>query len=88
MRKILHKNIHTKITFLQKSHCRKRSMRYSNDIQLLSPRTNYGKKNILYEGAQLYNKLPKEIKNTKTFLSFKNKLKRHILSDFSQFYFL
>jgi hypothetical protein len=82
VRKILHKDIHTKITFSKEIHQHKMKLRRSIDIKLLPPRTNYGKKSIMYEGSQLYNKLPKNIKESKSIATFKRLLKHHILSRF------
>lgn len=83
--KILKKSIHTHISFKIKSQTQKRSLRRPYDIQLPSPRTNYGKKNITYEGAQLFNKLPNDIKRTESLFSFKKKLKHYITKHFSEF---
>lgn len=54
------------------------NLRHKNKIQLRKPRTNYGHKTILYEGAQLYNNLPKEIKESSSINVFKNKLKIYL----------
>lgn len=79
VRKILNRDIHTKITFTKKLQVQKIKLRNANNLILRPSRTNYGKKNIEYEGAQLYNSLPKEIKETKSMLSFKKLLKFYIL---------
>lgn len=78
IRKILNKDIHTKICFTEKQQTMK--LRNANNLILRPPRTNYGKKCILYEGAQLYNKLPKGVKDTKTTAQFKKVLKLHLLN--------
>lgn len=44
IRKILNKNIHTQICFTKKHQTQKIRLRNANDIQLYSPRTDYGKK--------------------------------------------
>ena len=54
------------------------SLRNTNQIKLRRNRTNYGKKAITYEGAQLYNNLPKNIKESKSLAVFKSKLKHYI----------
>lgn len=82
VRKILKKDIHTSITFTIKSQIRTRSSRFSNNIYLPNvPRTkNYGLKNFKYEGAQIYNRLPKDIKSIKSIFLFKKSLKHYILN--------
>lgn len=83
--KLIHKNIHSKITFTKKGQTQKRITRRMNNICLRPPRTNYGRKNILYEGAELYNKLPNDIKEIQSFTLYKKTIKHHILKDFSRF---
>lgn len=80
--KILNKDIHSKISFTKKGQILKRKTRQSNNIYLRPPRTSYGKKNILYEGAQMYNKLPSDIRQIQSYALFKKTLKFHILKDF------
>lgn len=80
IRKILNKNINTAISFKQKSQMQRIKLRSMNNLVLRPPRTNYGKNNIEYEGAKLYNKLPNNIKNAKTMSGFKKMLKSLILS--------
>lgn len=64
-KKIITGAIHTNITIPQRQY--KHSMRNKNKLCVPKPRTvNYGKKNLTYEGVILYNKLPEEIKNSKT----------------------
>lgn len=64
-----------------KSQIQKRITRQANNIILKKHRTNYGKKCILYEGAQIYNKLPKDVKESKTLQTFKKNLRCHIYKD-------
>ncbi|KAL0851343.1 hypothetical protein ABMA28_007163 [Loxostege sticticalis] len=80
--KILNKQIHTVLSF-RKKHEIQYSMKLRNANHLISrtPRTNYGRKNIEYEGVKMYNKLPIEIKNATSTASFKKKLKSHILNE-------
>lgn len=78
VRKILSKDIHTNITFTKKQSIQKIRLRNANDIKLHKPRTNYGKKNIMFEGAYLYNKLPKDIKESKSTSKFKRLLKNYV----------
>lgn len=78
VRKILNKDIHSKITFTKKQDIQKIKLRSANDIKLHKPRTNYGKKCIMFEGAQLYNKLPNDIKEAKSLLTFKKLLKSYL----------
>lgn len=78
IRKILTKNIHTQISFTKKSQIQKIQLRNTNDLVLRTPRTNYGKKNILFEGAKIYNKLPKDIKNIQSINTYKKLLKHYV----------
>lgn len=84
IRKILTKDIHSQITFTKRIDIYKRMTRRANNLCLRSHRTNYGKKSILYDGAQLYNELPKTIKEAKSLFTFKKLLKSHILKDFHE----
>lgn len=83
--KLLNKNIHSRITFTKKGQTQKRITKRKNHICLRKPRTNYGRKNILYEGAELYNKLPNDIKEIQSFTLYKKTIKHHILKDFTRF---
>lgn len=83
VRKILTKDIHSQIVFTKTMHIQKRMTRQANNIPVRPPRTNYGKRNLMYEGAKLYNKLPKDIKDVSSFSTFKKLLKSHILKDFA-----
>lgn len=80
IRKILNKDIHTKTTFTKKPQIHKMRLRKCKDIDLYSPRTNYGKRTIMYEGSKMYNNLPKDIKESKSLATFKRLLKNHILN--------
>lgn len=78
IRKILNKEIQTQMKFTTKGSHQKIQLRNSTHLVLRQPRTNYGMRNIEYEGAQMYNKLPTEIKDTKCILLFKKLLKDYI----------
>lgn len=81
IRKILTKHIHTQIIFTKKAQVQKKLLRNANNLVLRTPRTkSYGKKNLMYEGAQLYNKLPKEIKNSQSIKTFKKLLKDYLIT--------
>lgn len=84
IRKIITKDMHTQITFTKKKQLQKIQLRSANNLVLRAPRTNYGKKNILYEGAQLYNKLPNDIKSSQSILTFKKLLKYHVIKKLGQ----
>lgn len=78
VKKILDNSIQTNISLTKKTYTH--NLRNQNKLILRPPRTeNYGKKNILYHGVQLYNKLPNEIKDSKTIAIYKRKLKEYIL---------
>lgn len=79
IRKILNKNIHSNITFTKRKKMHKMNLRREHDLlQLYSPRTNYGRKSIMYEGSKLYNTLPKYITESKSIATFKKLLKEYI----------
>lgn len=78
IRKVINNNIHVQISFTKKHHHQKIKLRNANDLILRTPRTNYGRKCILYDGAKLYNSLPTNIKETKGINIFKTRLKQHI----------
>lgn len=81
IRKILSKDIHTNISFTTKNkYPHLRRLRSANNIILRPPRTNYGKRNITFESAQLYNKLPSNIKECKSMQTFKKLLKSYFSS--------
>lgn len=81
VRKILTNNIHTQIKFTKKIDIQKMRLRNANNLVLWKVRTkNYGKKNLMYEGAQLYNKLPKDIKNSQSVYTFKRLLKHYLIN--------
>lgn len=83
--KIINKKIRSQIKFTKKISTQNRVSRRAHNIILQAPRTNYGKKNIMYEGAQLYNKLPLTIKQIDSFKLFKYKLKQYFLRDYTEF---
>lgn len=82
IRKIINKNINISLSFTKHSQIIKRSTRRASLLVLPKVRTNYGKRNITFEGAQLYNKLPPYIKNVNSFNVFKYKLLRYIQEKF------
>lgn len=77
--KILNKNINTTLTFTKKHQVQKKKLRNSNFLVTRTPRTNYGKKNIEYEGINMYNNLPLTIKEAKNITMFKKLLKVYIV---------
>jgi hypothetical protein len=79
IRKILNKNIHTSLSFTQKSQLTKRKLRRPSLLVLPKIRTKLAKKSITFEGALLYNKLPSNIKNAESFQCFKSQLHDYII---------
>ena len=53
----------------------------SSSLCLPKPRTNSMKKSFMYDGAYLWNSIPKEIRESKSFASFRNKIATHINSN-------
>lgn len=82
IRRILNKNIHTNITFIKKNQLHSKYNRRRGDhLVLPTIRTKYGKRTITFEGAQFYNRLPKDIKGAGTFGVFKYRLQKYISED-------
>lgn len=80
IRKILDKKIHTEISFESKGQLHKYATRRASHLPILpKTRTKSGKKMIVFEGAKLYNNLPKQVKTLKNFTMFKSRLYNHIL---------
>ena len=79
--KILQNNLQSELSFLTNEQKGNRPLRSANNLYLPKTRTNYGKKSIIYEGAQIYNKLPQDIKTSKTFYNFKAKLKEYLIKN-------
>ena len=52
----------------------------SSGLSLPNPRTNINMKNsFMYDGAYLWNSIPKEIRESKILSSFRNKIAAHII---------
>ena len=49
----------------------------SSGLSLPKPRTNNMKNSLMYDGAHLWNYIPKEIRESKTLSSFRNKIAAH-----------
>lgn len=81
IRKILDGTIHSEITFNTKSKFQRMKLRNADHLALRFPRTRYGTQNLMHDGAKLYNNLPKTLKDTKTFKTFKSKLKSHVTNN-------
>ena len=50
----------------------------SSSLYLPKPRTNTMKNSFKYDGAQLWNSIPKKIRESKSLSSFRNKIAAHI----------
>jgi hypothetical protein len=73
MKKKITNIIKTNMNIKLKTHTH--SLRNRNKVELITPRTNYAKKTILFEGVQLFNGLPNDFKLCKDVNAFKNKLR-------------
>jgi hypothetical protein len=51
----------------------------SSGLSLPNPRTNNMKNSFMYDGAYLWNSIPKEIRESNTLSSFRNKIAAHII---------
>jgi hypothetical protein len=69
--KITHNMTHSNILFATKGNTLKHLFRRANHLVLPNIRTNYGKNNITFVGAQLYNKFSSTVKNTSSLNIFK-----------------
>lgn len=78
IKKIKSGSVQSEITIYERSHIS--NLRNKYKLHIDNVRTNYGKKTIMFEGVQLFNKLPDEIKLCDSIKSFKTKLKNHIVS--------
>lgn len=78
IRKILHKEIHSKLTFTKKKELQNYRNRNAENLITTRSRTNYGQRNISSEGVKLYNMLPLDLKNVKSLNVFKNKCNDYI----------
>ena len=52
----------------------------SSSLCLPKPLTNNMKKSFTYDGAHLWNSIPKEIREIKSLSSFRNKIAAHIIA--------
>ncbi|CAH2109003.1 unnamed protein product [Euphydryas editha] len=76
--KILTKKIHCQIKFIRHHKMPRYSLRRHNKLVTPKARTNYGKKTITFEGAQLFNNLPDHVKVADSITIFKRRLKLYI----------
>ena len=81
MYKLLNKMGHKSLTniFTYKSEKTKYHLRdISSGLCLPQPRTNNMKKSFMYDGAHLWNSIPKEIRESKSLSAFRKKIATHI----------
>jgi hypothetical protein len=50
----------------------------SSSLCLPQPRTNNMRKSFVYDGAHVWNSIPKDIRGNKSFSSFRKKIATHI----------
>ena len=63
-------------------HCKNETTKYnlrniSGSLCLPQPRTNSMKNSFMYDGAKLWNSIPKEIRESKSLSCFQNKIATH-----------
>ena len=63
-------------------HCKNETTKYnlrniSDSLCLPQPRTNSMKNSFMYDGAKLWNSIPKEIRESKSLSCFQNKIATH-----------
>jgi hypothetical protein len=61
----------------------KRNTRTSQNLRPPNYRSSFGQKSVIYNGINLYNGLPDEIKKCSQLSMFKSKLKKYVASSFS-----
>lgn len=57
-----------------------RTLRNSNDLPLIIPKTTLIKDSFIYNGIKMYNKLPTEIKNKTSYKLFRSTLQKRLAS--------
>lgn len=80
IRKIMRRETHTKITFVCNHQVRNYNLRRASYISTrsINPRTAHGKKTIIFEGVNLFNKIPKDIRSMQSTILFKKCLRGYI----------
>lgn len=73
------KEKYSSIKFQKVNDLHTHETRQNNLLKTAKVKSNVGKKSLLYSGFQIYNKLPKKIKEIKKIIVFKNNLKKHFL---------
>lgn len=81
IRKIIKNEIHSQTTFIRNNEVHAYFTRNARNLRIPPPRTNYGKTNVAFEGAQIYNSLPNEIKDIESFDMFKKALKAYFINN-------
>ena len=69
--------------FVQNKQFHQHNTRSSAKLHIRYTRTNYGKFSLKARGAKLWNNLPDEVKDAKSYFSFKRKVKQICCSDIS-----
>ena len=69
--------------FVQNKQFHQYNTRSSAKLHIRYTRTNYGKFSLKARGAKLWNNLPDEVKDAKSYFSFKRKVKQIYCSDIS-----
>ena len=85
IKKIINRNIHTNLSFIKNSQIYNRSTRRGSLLVIPKVRTKFAQKNITFDGALLYNKLPYDIRNVSSHNVFKSKLCKYILTNYSEY---
>ncbi len=64
--------------FTVRENLHTRNIRNGKDLHVNQSRNNYGDKSIKVTGAKLYNRLPQNMKDSKTLCIFKKRVKKNI----------
>lgn len=76
IKKIMSGQLHSQTNFIKRTY--KHNLRNTNKLKLHAPRTDYGKRNILYDGTKIFNNLPSDVKEITSIHAFKAKLKVYV----------
>ena len=68
--------------FIQVNQVHNVNTRQQNNLHITKPNTNFGRKSIKIRGAQLWNSVSKDIRDTKTIKTFSQKFKKTTIAKY------
>ena len=78
---VLHKQKHSNTTFTYNNLVHNHSTRQINNLALIDIKSNLGKKSVHFQGIQVYNNLPQNLKSLSNANKFKKQLKSFLLTN-------